>query len=476
MVLYGFVALTLAAMATRNAAVLTLLYPATALVTGALLYFRNPPLYLAFGWWIWLLTPEVRRIAQFYSGWSDKDPIMLAPFLVSALCGFTVLRCLGVMRFRLGFGFALVMAGIGYAALVGAARHGPMPAAFGLLNWVVPMVLGFHAMVSWPRYPEIRDVTCRTFLYGVIVIGGYGLYQYFVMPAWDAYWMVNVGMTNQGLPYPREVRVFSTLNSSGPFAFVLMCGLMVLFAVRGSPLLPLAAAMGYASLFLSLVRAAWLGWLFALVVLVVSVSNQARMRLTVVAVVIVAAVIPTVAIDSVHEVVSKRFDSLFELQHDQSYIERQDFYSSFLNVALTEMVGQGIGATGVATKLSSGVAPSRYANFDSGFMQIPFVLGWPGAFCYVLGSALLLARLVRAPPRDDMFAGVSRAIVVSLFACMIFDNTMIGVTGAAFWYFLGMGLAGIQYREATDQVMRYVVPLPSHAADPDPAPPNQVHG
>ena len=56
-----------------------------------------------------------------------------------------------------------------------------------------------------------------------------------------------------------------------------------------------------------------------------------------------------------------------------------------------------MGATGASTKLSSDSGElGKYGSFDSGVMNVPFVLGWPGTLLYLSGVVMLFSRTLRA--------------------------------------------------------------------------------
>ena len=69
-----------------------------------------------------------------------------------------------------------------------------MAATYDLANWVYPLLIGFHIMVNARDYPEYRDVLLSTFMWGMLVMGLYGVVQYFVMPQWDVLWMIGSDM------------------------------------------------------------------------------------------------------------------------------------------------------------------------------------------------------------------------------------------------------------------------------------------
>ncbi|WP_207457448.1 O-antigen ligase family protein [Azospirillum sp. SYSU D00513] len=439
--LWSFWFLILALCAVGQARLLAVVFPAAALATGCVLCMQDPARFLSFTWWLWFLTPEVRRIVDHQAGWSTISTVMITPFLVGCLTWVTIIMYAPMLRYRSYVGFALVIAGLVYSYLVGILQAGIPAATFGLLNWLVPITLGMYAAFHWPIYPQIRDEVLRTFTWGLIVVGGYGLVQYFFMPAWDAYWLISVGMTNQGQPLPMQVRVFSTLNSSGPLAFLLITGIAVLPAARGV-LVPLAGALALASLMLSLVRAAWLAGLVVFLYLLITMPGRHRLRLLAIMAALSIAVVPLFSIPKVGDVILARFDSLNTMEHDRSYQERQEFYGRFLVEALTNIGGAGLGAVDTATKLSNDGQLGVMAYFDSGLMRVPYELGWPGTIGYASGIAILMVGLFRRRGMPaDSFARCSEAIAVTILISMVFEHTLVKVTGVSFWFFLGMALA-----------------------------------
>lgn len=418
---------------------------AVVLVVGLLLYWRNPGLYLGFAWWVWFLTPEVRRLVDYQLGWNPTNPIMLAPLLVTALAFFSLLRHAPKLRANYFFPFTLVFSGLFYAYGVGVFRNGVLNASFDLLNWLVPAVLAFYLVVQWRNYPIHRRAVQRTFAWGVLVMGIYGLAQFFYLPAWDQRWMLSVPMNSIGYPEPLEVRVFSTLNSPGPFAVVMMAGLLLLLSGGGLLRWP-AGAVGFASFLLSLYRAAWGGWIVGLLFMVAR-RGSLRPRLLASLLVVGLVALPLLTIGPVADTVNQRLETISNLGEDVSFRERLEFYSEFLPRAAFNVEGEGLGSTGIATKLGDERGNlGKLGVFDSGIMSVPFVLGWPGSLLYTGGLVWLLAyALGGGNPKTDAFAAASKGIAVAVLVQLLFDNTLINVSGMVFWSFLGLALASRVY-------------------------------
>jgi hypothetical protein len=214
---------------------LNIAFPVGALVVGAFLYFRYPILYIGFTWWIWFLTAFVRRLVDYRSSYTEPSPLLLAPYLVTALTLVTVFQYLPKARREGGLVFILPLVGISYGFLIGLIYYPPFVATRGFLDWLTPLTFGFHLLVNWQNFPSYYQNIQRTFLWGTLVMGVYGIYQYIVAPEWDRLWLINSGMiSSQGLPEPFGMRVWSTMNSVEPFAAVMTAGLLMLFNRPGS--------------------------------------------------------------------------------------------------------------------------------------------------------------------------------------------------------------------------------------------------
>ncbi|BFG73506.1 hypothetical protein PTKU46_15390 [Paraburkholderia terrae] len=412
--------------------VLTLAFPVLSIAVGFWLYFKAPAKYVGYMWWLWFLSPEVRRLADWSKGaFTPTSLIQVAPLAVTMISGLSLIRFYPVLAQRRGLPVLLVLAGLGYAFMIGVVSSGPLAALYDLANWVYPILIGFHIMAHSRQYPEFRETIINTFIWGMLLMGGYGLVQFFIMPQWDALWMLGSQMNSQGDPVPFGVRVFSTMNSSGPFALAMM-GAMVYVMAANHRVRWVAGALGFLSFCLSLVRSTWGGWVIAMLIQLAKSNNKVRIRIVASAVLLVGLCVPLLAIGPVAERMQARLDTIVNLHDDQSYAARNEFYATFAKTAFTDVTGEGLGATGTSTKLSNdGGQLGQYGNFDSGVMNIPFVLGWPGTLLYMSGVIWLLVRALRASfkLRDDKFASASLSLALAIFAMLVFTNSLVGTGG-----------------------------------------------
>jgi hypothetical protein len=428
----------------RQGGLLNLLYPLGTLLVGGLLYFRHPALYVGFVWWVWFLSPEVRRLVDYQSGWHPQSTVGLAPYLVAGFALFTLLRHSPKLRVFPFLSIGMACAGLFYSLGIGALFVGLSSAAFDMLSWLVPVVIAFHFMVHWRDYPDYRRVTERAFSWGLLVMGLYGVLQFVDPPAWDRSWMINADMGVIGSPEPFQVRVFSTLNSPGPLAVVLAAGILVLLSsgrLRNWP----AISAGYAGLLLSMVRSVW-GTLIIGALLLIAQGGRSRPRLIVALVATVLILWPLLSFGPVSNVIAERLQSLESLEQDTSFIARLQTYKDLAPQALFEVRGMGMGSTGVATKLTTAGtliegSLTQLGGLDIGIMAIPITLGWPGSLLYVGGSVWLLLYTLRGAKRSDAFAMACRAIVIMMLAQFMFGNVATGVNGMILWGFLGLSAA-----------------------------------
>ncbi|MEO0458096.1 MAG: O-antigen ligase domain-containing protein [Cyanobacteria bacterium P01_A01_bin.114] len=416
--------------------ILRLLFPAVATAVGALLYLRYPVLYIGFTWWIWFLSPLVRRLIDQQSGWQDPNIVLLAPPLVTMMSALTLLRFLPGAHRQGGLPFILCFASVGYGFLLGLIQNSVVGAGVALLNWLPPILFGFHLFVNWQDYPAYRQNIQRTFLWGVLVMGSYGVWQYLIAPDWDRFWLTNLDTPIFGTPEPLGIRVWSTLNSPQPFAAVMMAGLILLLSNREG-LKFMATGVGYLSFLLSLARSGWLSWLAGLMIYIPSLKSHLQMRLIITLMLMAVLVVPLASIEPLASQIEPRIESLRGIQDDGSYQARLEGYSELLDEATLEVVGRGLGA-----QLESSSLGSR----DSGVLTLLLSLGWIGALPYITGIFLIFFKLFQgAEARFDTFTSAARAIAFGIFAQIGLNIAMLGVVGMVLWGFLGISLAASRY-------------------------------
>lgn len=427
MAILGLLLITTLCLLAGLGKVLNIIFPAGSLAVGLFLYLRYPILYVGFTWWVFFLTPFIRRVSDFRSGFTDPSPMLLAPPLVAMVTIVTFYRNLPKAYEQGGLPFILSAMGVFYGFLVGMINGSPVPAIVSIMSWVSPILFGFHLFVNWRDYPSYRQNIQRTFLWCVLVTASYGVYQYLVAPEWDRFWLIQTKLyTSMGKPEPLGLRVWSTMNAPLQFGIVMLAGNILLFIGQGTLRIP-ALAVGILSILLTSVRTVWGGFIIALITLLVSLKGGVQIRLIAFILTIVLCVLPLSTVEPFSQVIQSRITSLSNVKDDQSAKDRANLYGTTLNLALSEVIGKGNGTL---------------QPIDSGIIELLLTLGWMGAIPYIGGLLLIFYSLSQgSKPKSDPFASAARAIVFGFLPMLAGSNVIIGISGMVFWGFLGLGMA-----------------------------------
>lgn len=439
----GFLLLSVVCYFAGATAVLRLVYPVTALAVAIFLYLRHPILYIGFTWWIWFLTPLAARLVDYRIGWDPTRQMLIAPYLVVCVTMLTFLRHSPRASTQGAMPFILAFIGVFYSFLIGLVHNSPLPVARGLLDWLSPILFAFHLFINWRDYPSYRQNIQRIFIWAVLLLGIYAIYQFVVAPEWDRYWLIESKMyTSSGSPEPFGMRVWSTLHSPGPFASIMQTGLLLLFTSSGSLILP-ASAVGYLSFLLTQVRSSWLGWLLGIVMIFGSVKAHIQMRLMAMILIIIICVIPLTNIEPISDVVTNRLETFSQLEKDTSFNERSESYERNLNLALSNVLGNGLGNIWTQNEKTGQL---EVFVLDSGILDMFFTLGWVGAIPYLAGFLLIIFSVFQyAEARFDSFVSTARAISITFCVQLVGYSTMIGLSGMVMWGFLAMAMAAHKY-------------------------------
>jgi hypothetical protein len=151
--------------------------------------------------------------------------------------------------------------------------------------------------------------------------------------------------------------------------------------------------------------------------------------------------------------INERLETIANIGQDNSFRGRVEFYEEFLPKALLNPVGEGLGSTGLGTKLSAEKLGElgENASFDSGVLELPYLFGWLGTMLYLSGLAWLSYYAFRSRRSEDLFAVTSLGVVVGLLVQLPFNDKTDGLPGMLLWSFIGLAIAAESYR---GQVLR----------------------
>jgi len=318
--------------------------------------------------------------------------------------------------------------------MAGLLLNPPAAAATELLNWLVPLVFGWYVAVLAERYANLQTSIATTFQWAISIAGLYGIYQFIVAPAWDGYWLDNVGARSMGTPEPFHIRVFSTMHSPAVLAITVVVGLTMWLGAPKLAILPgmLAACV---ALLLSQVRSAWVVFAIALLFLVPSLKVKSVFRLAIATALIIPLLVLAVSREPFNLVITDRFATLGSLSQDESAYARMESDEKAINKAMQNPLGFGLGAP---DDLSSGDVTLR----DSVLMAALAQLGFGGCALYLAGVLLLfrIAWLWRRQKESALSVAMA-SVLIALAAQIYIGSNTLGPGGVCFWTLGGLAVA-----------------------------------
>lgn len=416
-------------------------------------------------WWytlcvlvLWIVNPELRRLHDWAFGFSQVEIISLLPIMSLVPHAWSLTMGGGWKRLPPSMAMAawLWIGGFLYAFLLALLNGNLFAGTYAFLTFVIPIGLGLWVAADQTpmsvSYARITKV-----LFGLTtILSVYGIIQYLFLPPWDAFWLQNVsaqGSLSFGKPLPYQVRVFSMLNSPGPFGCFLACILLMslpALSVR-RPLLLAQVPFWLIAFGLSLDRTGWLMFALGLcvyacfsprpVVLVTMVGASAALLAA------VMAVLPgVIGNDLIVTSINDRFGSFSSLESDDSAEQRQALVGDGLGQFFSAPLGRGLGITGTSTKLGEAGATS---DFDSGFLARLIEMGVPGSLLYSSTFALMFFTLLRLwhsakKHADTAMQGVTAmaiALELSLLSLLI-SGDLSGLPLLLLWLLVCMAVQG----------------------------------
>jgi len=428
------------------------IFPVASLGVGIFLYVRYPAMYIGFTWWMWFVGPTVRRIIDYRCGFITPGVSVLGPLLVTSISICTLLKYLPKIFFRGkdALVFALCSFSVIYGFFVGLIRN-PIISypreIIVLMSWLCPISFAFFLYINWRNYPKIRQTIEKTFLWGVLAMGIYGIFQFVTVPEWDKFYVLENDLTWLGKPLPFQIRVFSLMRDTQPFAYTMMAGLLLLLG-KPSKFGYVVSALGYVVFLLSRLRTAWACWVISVISVILTFKRSRQIKLIISISIVFLFIFGLTQIGPFAEIINSRFSSLGTLESDNSLQSRTSNFERGINFALFEFIGVGlVGAEGIPVPAEAGGFIQTINPSDHGYLAILVCLGWFGAGLYLIGLLTELYRLFNCGKKIelDTFFVVARAIVLASIVRMITSNITFRDFALPFWGFLGIALAARKY-------------------------------
>lgn len=386
-------------------------------------------------WLPWFFIPEVRRVAEASSGFTETDVLSLLPFV------FTFgAAALALDGFRRGPHEAHRIAALVVAALVAGVPFGiraPQALIFGALAYGA-LVAAFVIGVGSGTQGERQLARVLTAAVPVVCIVSIAQWTVGLLP-WDQSWVdaVSVSGLTSVFVSGGVLRVFGTLNSPGTLAALLAVCTPLLVASR-SRLATVAAGLALVVIMLTLVRSAWVA--VGLEMAVYVLLSQRRALATLMVFVGIAAVLGAAIITDPTGAIAARAATFSDLGSDQSVVSRLALVPNLGAIVVGNPLGAGLGSTGVgAVRLGS---ESSVGLIDSGYGALLIQLGIVGFLLFSGAVWSAGSRAITLALRNRTAADRGRvAALVGVSVIMLAGDAMYGVTGILFWFLAGVAVS-----------------------------------
>ena len=417
--------------------------PLMAFFTATYIAKRSVRLYMSFLVSLWILAPLVRRLVDYHVGWIPATLILLAPHMATVAPLLTLKsRRANLMHSRF-IPFAVVLLTTVYGTVVGFLQNSGGAVVQDLALWLLPICIVPLLFAYRDELPEILQGLESAFVWGLIIMGAYGVLQFFLLPKWDVLWMVRENLESIGPPLPLKVRVFSTMNSPQVLASYLSCGLLFTLASRHR-LRAIAIPLGLLALLLSAARSGWLAFIVGLGYLFFFLTSRQRTALLAFAVLSFFAFILAFQDPNINKILSARFKTFTDISQDASYMDRTEGYQAFFESLIDHPYGMGVGASAMQQKdltASLGRGGKTVYTQDSTVAWVMASFGIVGSavLCVAMGMLLTAAYRGSLPSRSGLQP--VRAALLGLLAEAVLMGILVGPTGFLTWLCIGLLVA-----------------------------------
>lgn len=409
---------------------------------GAALALKRSTWIVDYATAVFVFNRGLRRLLDWDAGAFNRlSPISLTPLLVGLLMFLPFLPRYRTLPRPLKAIFVSLAVAHGYAFAIGFLRI-QFGAVYALAEALAPFAaFGFILTAAAP--PSVRDRWIRTAAWCAIFASAYGWYQYLTIPPWDAFWVRAVGFVGYlGQLRPTEMTVFSTMAERGPLsAYLAFAGVAMILSPKWRTVLSWpGVVLVFSVLLLTLSRAGVIIVGMSILTHLFLNGGKGAMRVALgLAVLLMALVFGLKRMPGAERVVT-RFESLTHMTEDGSYKGRAELRDVGLRQTLSNPLGYGLGATGIAGRVNTGSLEGQATIVDAGYFDLLSTFGLLGAAFYgraIWGIWAELSRRFRAGYRTDAVR-LGRTFMVVLIPATFAGNYLSGYS--LLWIVFGVAL------------------------------------
>ena len=323
--------------------------------------------------------PMLRRMVEYHAQSNNASFIMISPFL-ACWAGLGVLRgqmpALRDARLRTWF---FVVIALLYGTAVGVLQNSLSAVIQDLLGWSSPVCFALYVYLQRERAKELLGSFTANMIAGTIIMGLYGLWQFFFITPWDTFWMQTTPLTSIGSPEMFQVRVFSTMNTPQPLADFLLCGLFLSSTAKGRARF-IATPLSILVIGLSISRSAWVCGAIGIVVLGIVIKPRQRLRLIGSVGACLLGLFLAFQLPGIGDTLSRRIQTFNSLREDGSVNDRLANQQQAITAFEDSPFGLGMGVDARRTQASGnyGVPQVSFVIGDNGIEAALLSFGWFG--------------------------------------------------------------------------------------------------
>lgn len=419
------------------------------------------------------LNRGIRRLVDFYinGAFNPLSPISLTPLVASALLLLPAFGRFNNLNARTRNVAMLIFLALGHGMAVGLISVG-VGAIYSLGEWMA----GFGAFLfaaTAPVSSQTADRWLKSSGYAALVVAIYGWYQYLTIPEWDAFWVTAVKFVGYlGQLRPTEMSVFSTLHERGPCAsFLAWAAIPMILHPRWRIIGGwLTVGLLFSVVLLTMSRSMFIiVGLIAILQPILSNGRGLGRTLFLALFLVVGGVFGLQQMPG-SERITKRFDTMKDIQNDGSFKGRLTIFTEGVPWVLQHPIGAGLGSSGFGAGRMGGGTKDGFC--DSGYIEVFSQFGWLGGMAFFAAMAQIwgeLSRRIRLGGTDP-FLFTGRVVLLGSLAFLWVGN--IFGSFSLFWVFLGMSLNRMTLPALAPQPTEY----PPYAAEEmPPATPHDFH-
>ena len=420
------------------------LYALTALGVSAWYSRRSPWLYVTFMFWLWTVTPLVRRMIDYRAGFDATSLVLAIPNAAALFMLRDIFKDRSLFR-RPEFGVGLLfLVPCIYGFAVNLVQGQIFAGAVGASDWLIPMLYYFYAIQHAPTIKDAEAYFSPFLALNAMVIGLYSLYQFWQPTGWDLAWAHSSGFFGAAdKNLDSNYLAFGTLNSTGINGVWIEVLMILSLRFRTPLMLLMLPALGVELLFTEVRSALAAVIVCSILAAVIGEAQIRRSLLGLVAAFVVIGFTITFFNPAVMDRLTVRMTSFGSLNSDVSAIARTEIIKNTPDVINQYPAGLGIGGLGRGALVSG----TDLVSVDFGPLAIYLSLGWVGGSIYILGLCAVVAQAFIAARKSGSPAALGFAIgATGLFIDLPIVN-LFGFIAVPFWFCTGMAAAyGINAR------------------------------